>query len=118
MYVHTSHLQSNSTNRSQARMLEDIDLSKLEVKGFSGAQLSPKYKPAQLVPSGTQKGTAGKFKGNCHCGQFKFSIKTPELKGIRTCNCSVCTKVGFPFCPRQFVPYQYFSQVGYMWLFP
>jgi hypothetical protein len=32
------------------------------------------------------------YKGNCHCGAFKFSIKIPELTSVTECNCSICFK--------------------------
>ncbi|KAJ7094381.1 Mss4-like protein [Mycena epipterygia] len=40
------------------------------------------------------------YRGNCHCGAFKFTFKTPELKQVHGCNCSICSKN------------------GYMWAFP
>jgi hypothetical protein len=33
------------------------------------------------------------YRGNCHCGLFKFAIKVPPLTSVRTCNCSVCSRV-------------------------
>ena len=35
-------------------------------------------------------------KGNCHCGQFRFTVQLAEdwkEKGVYACNCSVCSKV-------------------------
>ncbi|KAJ7094383.1 Mss4-like protein [Mycena epipterygia] len=40
------------------------------------------------------------YRGNCHCGAFKFTFKAPELKQVFGCNCSICSKN------------------GYMWAFP
>ncbi|KAJ7181619.1 glutathione-dependent formaldehyde-activating, GFA [Mycena crocata] len=40
------------------------------------------------------------YRGNCHCGAFKFILKVPELKQALACNCSICFKN------------------GYMWAFP
>ncbi|KAH8821937.1 Mss4-like protein [Xylogone sp. PMI_703] len=40
------------------------------------------------------------YKGNCHCGRFKFTVKLPELKSAMQCDCSIC------------------SQQGYLWTFP
>jgi hypothetical protein len=40
------------------------------------------------------------YHGNCHCGAFKFIIKTPEFTTARTCDCSICT------------------QKSYFWVFP
>ncbi|KAG4443307.1 hypothetical protein IFR05_001251 [Cadophora sp. M221] len=30
------------------------------------------------------------YRGNCHCGLFKFTISVPELKSVRVCDCSYC----------------------------
>ena len=35
------------------------------------------------------------YKGNCHCGSFKFSINIPELTSVTECNCSICFKKGY-----------------------
>ncbi|KAH8592683.1 Mss4-like protein [Bisporella sp. PMI_857] len=35
------------------------------------------------------------FKGNCHCGAFKYSIQLSELKSVMECNCSICSKKGY-----------------------
>ncbi|KAJ7034453.1 Mss4-like protein [Mycena alexandri] len=35
------------------------------------------------------------YHGNCHCGAFKFTLKTPELKEVYACNCSSCSKKGY-----------------------
>jgi len=40
------------------------------------------------------------YKGNCHCGAYKFQITVPEIKSATTCNCSLCVKK------------------GYLWIFP
>ncbi|KAJ7094382.1 Mss4-like protein [Mycena epipterygia] len=40
------------------------------------------------------------YRGNCHCGAFKFTFKSTELKQVHGCNCSICSKN------------------GYMWAFP
>lgn len=78
-------------------MLEDVDLTKLEIKKFSGAEVGPKYTIQHPVPQSEEaplKETDLKqYKGNCHCGKYKFSLKIPELKKVRTCNCSICSRV-------------------------
>ena len=33
------------------------------------------------------------YKGNCHCGLFKFTISVPELRSVRVCDCSYCYRV-------------------------
>ncbi|KAJ6560229.1 Mss4-like protein [Mycena capillaripes] len=35
------------------------------------------------------------YRGLCHCGAFKFTLKVPELKEARSCNCSICSKNGY-----------------------
>lgn len=40
------------------------------------------------------------YRGNCHCGNFVFETKLPEIKAAFHCNCNICTKK------------------GYLWLFP
>ena len=81
-------------------MLEDVDFTKLEIKKFSGEDVGPKYAldhPAPQSKETTSKETDLKvYKGNCHCGKYKFHLKIPELKKIRTCNCSICTRVYLP----------------------
>jgi hypothetical protein len=39
--------------------------------------------------------TAGlrEYKGNCHCGRFKFTINIPSLTTVWSCNCSICSRV-------------------------
>jgi hypothetical protein len=34
------------------------------------------------------------YRGNCHCGAFKFNIKIPELTTVTECNCSICFRKG------------------------
>ena len=35
------------------------------------------------------------YKGNCHCGAFKFRINIPELTSVTECNCSICFRKGY-----------------------
>jgi hypothetical protein len=35
------------------------------------------------------------YKGNCHCGAFKFNMKVPELTSFTECNCDICFKRGY-----------------------
>ncbi|KAF8182130.1 Mss4-like protein [Mycena galopus ATCC 62051] len=35
------------------------------------------------------------YRGNCHCGAFKFKLKVPELKQALKCTCSICSKNGY-----------------------
>ncbi|KAJ7770988.1 glutathione-dependent formaldehyde-activating enzyme [Mycena maculata] len=47
------------------------------------------------------------YRGNCHCGAFKFTFKAPALKQAYACNCSFCSKNGylwaFPATSEDFV---------------
>ncbi|KAJ7770994.1 glutathione-dependent formaldehyde-activating enzyme [Mycena maculata] len=47
------------------------------------------------------------YRGNCHCGAFKFTLKAPALKEVHACNCSFCSKNGclwtFPVTSENFV---------------
>lgn len=77
-------------------MLEGADLTTLEVKSFSGADVGQNHQAPQ--PPSSQVITTDEeelkiYHGNCHCGAFKFSAKIPELKSARTCNCSLCLRV-------------------------
>ncbi|KAJ7671467.1 Mss4-like protein [Mycena polygramma] len=43
------------------------------------------------------------YRGNCHCGAFKFTCKLPELKQSLYCNCSMCAKNGYLWAfPKDF----------------
>lgn len=88
-------------------MLENVDLSELEVRKFSGADTSPKYQPQHAAPASPpdslimpdpvseEMSVTQRYTGNCHCGQFKFSLDMPDLKSasVKTCECSICTRV-------------------------
>ncbi|KAJ7770990.1 glutathione-dependent formaldehyde-activating enzyme [Mycena maculata] len=47
------------------------------------------------------------YRGNCHCGAFKFTFKAAALKQAYACNCSFCSKNGylwaFPATSEDFV---------------
>ena len=36
-----------------------------------------------------------KYRGNCHCGAFQFSIEIPEVGEVTICNCTICLKKGY-----------------------
>ncbi|KAJ7461993.1 glutathione-dependent formaldehyde-activating enzyme [Mycena latifolia] len=52
------------------------------------------------MPESTESGQPIEYRGNCHCGAFKFTLKAPELKQAYACTCSFC------------------SRNGYLWVFP
>jgi hypothetical protein len=35
------------------------------------------------------------YKGNCHCGAFRFEVNLPEIDAVTACNCSICSKKGY-----------------------
>ncbi len=35
------------------------------------------------------------YKGNCHCGRYRFEIDSPEITGAITCDCAMCAKKGY-----------------------
>ena len=35
------------------------------------------------------------YRGNCHCGAFVFEIDVPEIKVVKECNCSICTRKAY-----------------------
>ncbi|KAJ7912422.1 glutathione-dependent formaldehyde-activating enzyme [Mycena leptocephala] len=35
------------------------------------------------------------YRGNCHCGAFKYTFKAPEIKQAFACTCSICSKNGY-----------------------
>lgn len=32
------------------------------------------------------------YRGNCHCADYIYEVKLPELKTVGQCNCSICYK--------------------------
>jgi hypothetical protein len=54
------------------------------------------------------------YRGNCHCGAFRFTFKTSELREAMVCKCSICTKVCPPFCLAHCM-FTVSTQNGYMW---
>ncbi|KAJ7711035.1 glutathione-dependent formaldehyde-activating, GFA, partial [Mycena olivaceomarginata] len=37
------------------------------------------------------------YRGNCHCGAFRFTFRTPPLEQVFICNCSICSRNGYIF---------------------
>jgi hypothetical protein len=59
------------------------------------------------------------YRGNCHCGAFKFTLKAPELKQAFACNCSICSRVRSIHSRRIFLVNSLNPlKNGYMWVFP
>jgi hypothetical protein len=81
----------------QVRMLKDIDLSALEIKKSTGADREPKYIPPTIPPYvGDVEEDFRVYNGNCHCGAVTYTAKLKPLKGVTSCNCSLCSRVRSP----------------------
>ncbi|SPQ24620.1 99cc0578-e913-427d-8dd1-33c8b3f9c4d3 [Thermothielavioides terrestris] len=42
------------------------------------------------------------YRGNCHCGRYRFELAVPKIEGAISCACSLCRKKGYiwlPFTP-------------------
>ncbi|KAF7332692.1 GFA domain-containing protein [Mycena kentingensis (nom. inval.)] len=39
------------------------------------------------------------YKGNCHCGAFRFRFKAPKITAARECDCSICFKNNYLWQP-------------------
>ena len=97
-------------------MLENVDLTAISIKPFSNSNGNSKRNSreesilldikSQEVKAQNQMGTSDieknhaahelkKYEGNCHCGQFKFSVQVPEFKSVSECECSACAMVCF-----------------------
>jgi hypothetical protein len=75
-------------------MLKDIDLSALEIKKSTGADREPKYIPPTIPPYvGDVEEDFRVYNGNCHCGAVTYTAKLKPLKGVTSCNCSLCSRV-------------------------
>ncbi|KAG9242421.1 Mss4-like protein [Calycina marina] len=85
-------------------MLDDIDLNNFTIKPFSNSNHSSKRNSrddSQLKSSRTNSASSANgerkaqaYDGNCHCGNFKFRLKLPELKTASKCHCSICNLKG------------------------
>ena len=65
------------------------------------------------------------YRGNCHCGSFRYSVRLAPLKSVTACNCSICSKVRT--VPRVLSVFLevvfksltlYLCKNGYLWAFP
>lgn len=58
------------------------------------------------------------YRGNCHCGAFKFTFTSVELRQAHACTCSFCSKVRACPQPGPNADYTRRLQNGYLWGFP
>ncbi|KAH8897493.1 glutathione-dependent formaldehyde-activating enzyme [Thozetella sp. PMI_491] len=35
------------------------------------------------------------YRGNCHCGAYRFEVRLPEIKEAISCDCTLCAKKGY-----------------------
>ena len=57
------------------------------------------------------------YRGSCHCGRFKFSIKIPALTTVWSCNCSICSRVCYFSIHFPWRQTNICFQNGYLWVF-
>ena len=61
------------------------------------------------------------YEGRCHCGQVRFSFRSPEITTARRCDCSLCVRRGAVLSPRyipaaDFTPHKDEADLGvYLW---
>lgn len=104
--IHFHPIPVSQTNSSQARMLRDIDLDKLELVKMTGSEFGEKYQPPAFPPIEETEKKLGKnegdgmkvYHGNCHCKAVTFSVLTKPLEEqeIMSCNCSSCSRACLP----------------------
>ncbi|KAH8912192.1 glutathione-dependent formaldehyde-activating enzyme [Coniochaeta sp. PMI_546] len=89
------------------RTIQDMDISKLEIKVFEGKDYGTPYTPPVYEgPEPTAEVEGAKlYTGSCHCGAVTACIKTKPLDTtfpdrIAECNCSNC------------------QRAAYMWIYP
>jgi len=87
--------------RINARVLQDLDFSKVEKKCFTQSEdLEPAYKPAPYTGREPQADipNATVYHGSCHCGQVRIAAKLNGVLGetytdkVSECNCSICQR--------------------------
>lgn len=86
-----------------ARALQNLDLSSLDVKPFDGKSLGPPYDPAVYKGPELPVKEGGKiYHGSCHCGRVTLAVRvdkpleqrdiTVDEERICECNCSACSR--------------------------
>ena len=48
-----------------------------------------------MATSTTESPELKTYTGCCHCGDFKYTLRVPEIKEAMACNCSLCSVKGF-----------------------
>ena len=86
--------ENNTSNRDTK--LEKLDLP--SARKADGRSIVEYFDDLGLGKSDTASTENGKldlkeYDGNCHCGNFKFSLNIPELKNVEECDCSYCIRV-------------------------
>lgn len=77
----------------QVRTLHDVDISQLKTKPFNGAALEPAWEPPSAPHTPKDNDGEKTYLGSCQCKAVTFSVKSPEIKEVTECNCSICSRV-------------------------
>ncbi|KAG9648347.1 hypothetical protein KCU95_g11032, partial [Aureobasidium melanogenum] len=71
-----------------------VDVDNLEISTTDRAKVEPVYQPFVLpedqrphIPDGQKL-----YTGSCHCQAIKYTVVCEEIKEVRTCNCSFCSR--------------------------
>lgn len=86
-----------------ARALQNVDLSSLDVKPYDGKAVGPPYEPAAYKGPELTVEKGGKiYHGSCHCGRVTLAVRvdkpleqrdvTVDEERICECNCSACAR--------------------------
>ncbi|TIA63853.1 hypothetical protein D6C77_01782 [Aureobasidium pullulans] len=71
-----------------------FDIDNLEISTTDRVNVDPIYEPFTLSPSDTPEIPEGQklYTGSCHCQAIKYTLTCPEIREVRTCNCSFCSR--------------------------
>lgn len=71
-----------------------VDVDKLEISTTDRAKVEPVYQPFVLTEDQKPEIPEGQklYTGSCHCQAIKYTVVSEELKEVRTCNCSFCSR--------------------------
>jgi hypothetical protein len=75
-----------------------VDIETLEISTTDRAQVEPIYHPFTLTPEQTPEVPQGQqlYTGSCHCQAIRYTVVCEEIKEVRICNCSFCSRVRLP----------------------
>jgi hypothetical protein len=72
-----------------------VDIESLEISTTDRAKVEPIYYPFTLTSEQTPEVPQGQklYTGSCHCQAITYTVVCEEIKEVRTCNCSFCSRV-------------------------